>query len=88
MSLILNAKNNVTKSKWSEHIKEGIDNPIALMSVNHDHKNATNIMENIIFEEKKAIILDLLKSDPVQGTLYVRECECQEGKNWLGSKVT
>ena len=39
-------------------------------------------------EEKKLIIYDLLKAEPLQGNLDVKNCNINHSKNWLGNNVT
>ena len=39
-------------------------------------------------EEKKLIIYDLMKAEPLQGNLDVKNCNINHSKNWLGNNVT
>lgn len=33
------------------------------------------------------ILYDLLTSQPIEGNMEIKECFCNESKNWLGNKV-
>lgn len=33
------------------------------------------------------ILYDLLTSQPIEGNMDIKECQCQESKNWLGNKI-
>jgi len=89
MSLIFNT--NILMQK-------GYISCASLFSVNRTRKTYTNLMvnftslvhvnfikQNIDLEEKKHIMVDLMRASPLQGSFNIKECQLKETKSFFGN---
>jgi hypothetical protein len=56
-----------------------------LFNVNRTKKQFTNPLQDVDIEEKKYMMYDMLKADPLQGTFNIKGCNWQENKGFFGN---
>lgn len=59
----------------------------SLFNVNRTKRQFTNPLQDVDIEEKKYMMYDMLKADPLQGTFNIRGCNWQENKGFFGNNT-
>jgi len=59
-----------------------------LFLLNRNRKSFTNILQDIDIEEKKHMMVDMLRANPLQGSFIIKDCTWAESKSLFGNNIT
>jgi len=58
-----------------------------LFLLNRNKKFYTNILQDIDIEEKKHMMVDMMRANPLQGSFLIKDCNWTESKSLFGNKI-
>ena len=59
-----------------------------LFLLNRNRKSYTNILQDIDLEEKKHMMVDMMRANPLQGSFVIKDCNWTESKSLFGNNIT